>query len=108
MLENSATSMAPGSGRKNKKMKIKVYSTPQCPWCRKVKEYLKDKGVEFENINVAENHEKAQEMVEKSGQMGVPVIDINGKIVLGFDKDNIDMLLEKWKGQKNGKLKAES
>jgi glutaredoxin-like YruB-family protein len=75
-------------------MKIKVYSTPQCPWCKRVKEYLKEKDVRFESINVAENHEKAHEMVEKSGQMGVPVVDIDGEIIVGFDKEKLDKLLE--------------
>ena len=67
-------------------MKVKVYSTPSCTWCHKAKEFLKEHKVKFEDINVAEDREKAQEMVSKPGQMGVPVLDVNGTIIVGFDK----------------------
>jgi len=73
---------------------IKVYSTPTCPYCVTLKNFLKEKGFEFEDIDVSINHEAAHEMVEKSGQMGVPVIDINGEIVVGFDKEKIEKLLD--------------
>jgi len=76
---------------------VKVYSTPTCPWCHKAKDYLNSKGVEFDDINVAEDQEAADEMVEKSGQMGVPVLDIGGEIIVGFDKEAIDTALEKLK-----------
>jgi len=76
-------------------MKVKVYSTPTCPWCAKVKEYLKEKKVEFKEINVADNEKAREEMIEKSGQMGVPVLDINGKIIVGFNQGEIDKALEK-------------
>ena len=72
---------------------VTVYSTQTCPWCDKLKDYLKEKGVEFESIDVGEDQEKAKEMVEKSGQMGVPVSDINGTIIVGFDKDAVDKAL---------------
>jgi glutaredoxin-like YruB-family protein len=75
------------------KPKVKVYSTTTCPWCVKAKEFLKEKNIEFEDINVGENQEAAKEMVEKSGQMGVPVLDINGTIIVGFDKDAIEKAL---------------
>ena len=77
--------------------KIKVYSTPTCPWCHKAKDYLKSKGAEFEDINVAEDQDAANQMVEKSGQMGVPVIEIDGKIIVGFDQQAIDAELAKTK-----------
>jgi len=70
-------------------MKVKVYSTPNCPWCHVVKEFLKDNKVEFENIDVSKDHKAAQEMVEKSGQMGVPVIEIGDKIIVGFDEPKL-------------------
>lgn len=70
-----------------------VYSTPTCPYCHMVKDYLKDNNVEFADINVAEDQAKAQEMIQKSGQMGVPVIDINGTIIVGFDKPKINEAL---------------
>ncbi len=74
-------------------MNIIVYSTPTCPYCNMVKEYLNQKGINFEDVNVAADQARAQEMVMKSGQMGVPVVDINGNIVIGFDRDRIDQLL---------------
>jgi len=73
--------------------KVKIYTTPACPFCVMAKEYLKEKGIEFEEIDVSKNEKAAKEMVEKSGQMGVPVIEIDGKIVIGFDKEKIDEIL---------------
>ena len=72
---------------------INIYSTPTCPYCHMVKDYLKGKGIEFNDYNVAEDQTKAQEMVEKSGQMGVPVVEIDSNIIVGFDKPEIDRLL---------------
>jgi len=66
-------------------MKVLVYSTPTCPYCVKAKEYFADNKIDFVDYNVAENIEKAKEMVQKSGQMGVPVIEIGEKILIGFD-----------------------
>jgi glutaredoxin 3 len=74
-------------------MNITVYSTDTCPWCRKAKDYLRDKGVEFKEVNVAEDRNGAMEMVKKSGQQGVPVIDIDGTIIIGFDQRRIDSLI---------------
>ncbi|MBI2065131.1 MAG: glutaredoxin family protein [Candidatus Yanofskybacteria bacterium] len=73
---------------------VKIYSTPTCPWCKKAKAYLDEKGVAFENFNVAEDMKAQEEMIKISGQMGVPVLDIGGKIVVGFDKGKIDELLD--------------
>ena len=73
---------------------IKVYSTPTCPWCTKVKEYLKSKNIEFENLDVSTDEKARNEMVEKSGQMGVPVLDVKGTIIVGFDQNAIDKSLE--------------
>ena len=69
---------------------ITVWSTPTCPFCHKLKDFLKEKKVKFKDINVAEDRKALDEMVEKSGQMGVPVIDIDGKIIVGFDKTAIE------------------
>jgi len=74
-------------------MTVTVYSTPTCPFCHKAKDYLKEKGVAFEDVNVAEDQPRAEEMVKKSGQMGVPVLDINGTIIVGFDLPKIDAAL---------------
>jgi glutaredoxin 3 len=70
--------------------KIKVYSTPSCPYCKMTKEFLKTKGVDFEDIDVSTNREAAEEIVKKSGHMGVPQIEINDKIIVGFDKEALE------------------
>ena len=74
-------------------MAIKVYSTPSCPWCTVAKNYLTSKNVRFDDVDVSRNRDAAMEMVQKSGQRGVPVIDINGNIIVGFDQKTIDRLL---------------
>ena len=75
--------------------KVKVYSTQTCPWCHRAKDYFKEKGVEFEDIDVSSDQEAADEMIEKSGQMGVPVIEINDQIIVGFDQAAIEKALGK-------------
>ncbi len=70
-----------------------VYSTPTCPWCSKAKSYLKSNNIDFIEKDVSVDQEAAIEMIEKSGQRGVPVIDINGNIIIGFDKEGIDSSL---------------
>ena len=74
------------TSKKTKEHNITVYSTPQCPYCHMAKEYLKEKGFAYKDINVAEDADAAANMIEKSGQRGVPVIDIDGRIIIGFDK----------------------
>lgn len=74
---------------------ITVYSTTVCPYCKMAKEYLAQKGVDFKDINVQEDEEAAAEMIRKTGQIGVPVIDINGTIIVGFDRTAIDEALTK-------------
>lgn len=73
--------------------KIKVYSTPACPYCFALKQFLKEKGFEFEDIDVSQDEKALREMVEKTGQLGVPVIEIDGEIVIGFNKEKISQLL---------------
>ena len=75
-------------------MKVKVYSTQTCPWCHKVKDFLKQNKIKFEDIDVGSNRKAGQEMIEKSGQMGVPVIDIDGKIIVGFDEEQLKKTLK--------------
>ena len=70
-----------------------VYSTPACSWCQAAKEHLRAHNVTFDDIDVAADMERAREMVEKSGQYGVPVLDIDGEIVVGFDRARINALL---------------
>ncbi len=65
---------------------VKIYSTPECPHCKAAKAFFKENKIEFENIDVSKNQNAAKEAQEKSGQTGVPVIDIDGKIIVGFDE----------------------
>lgn len=74
--------------------KVIIYSTPTCPFCVALKDFLRSKNIPFEDYDVSENEEKLKEMVEKSGQFGVPVVDIDGQIVIGFDKEKICELLD--------------
>lgn len=73
---------------------VKVYSTPSCPYCLMTKNYLKKEGVPYEDIDVSQDEKAAREMIVKSGQMGVPVIDIDGKIVVGFQPNVFEALLQ--------------
>jgi len=73
--------------------KVTVYSTSTCPYCIRAKQFLKEHKIEFEDIDVSVNQERAQEMIKKSGQMGVPVLDIDGEIIVGFDKAKIEAKL---------------
>ncbi len=73
--------------------KVKVYTTPICPYCVALKEFLKENKVEFEEIDVSQDEMAAKEMIEKTGQMGVPVLEIDGEFVVGFDKEKIKKLL---------------
>lgn len=79
---------------------VVVYSTPDCRYCAMARAYLGGKGIKFTEYNVAEDKEKAQEMVNKSGQMAVPVIEINGRIMVGFDRGAVDAALAKPKPPK--------
>ena len=72
---------------------IKVYGTDSCSWCRKVKQYFKLKNIDFEDVNVQRNMSAKREMIAKTHQMGIPVIDINGTIIVGFDRTAIDEAL---------------
>lgn len=72
---------------------IKIYTTPYCAYCKMAKEYFKSKNISYEEYDVMADIPKREEMVKKSGQMGVPVIDINGKIVIGFDRAKINEYL---------------
>ena len=73
--------------------KVRIFSTPACPYCVALKQFLKEKNIEFEDINVAEDVAAREEMVKKTGQMGVPVSEIDGQMIVGFDKEKISSLL---------------
>jgi len=74
-------------------MKVTVYSTPTCPFCKQTKVFLKEHAIEFTDVDVMADQERAREMIQKSGQMGVPVTDIDGEIVIGFDQSKLKELL---------------
>ena len=76
-----------------KAKKIVVYSTPTCHYCNIAKDFFKAMGLKYEEINVATDLEKRKEMVDKSGQMGVPVFEIDGEVVVGFDEEYISKVL---------------
>ncbi len=74
--------------------KVTIYSTPTCHYCNMAKEYFKENKVEYENFDVASDAEKRKEMMEKSGQLGVPVIIINDEVVVGFNRPRLARLLD--------------
>lgn len=70
-------------------MTVIIYSTPSCMYCNMAKEYFKEHNIAYQEFNVAADPEKRKEMVDKSGQLGVPVIDINNQVIVGFDEEVI-------------------
>jgi len=72
---------------------VKIYSTSTCPYCTMAKDFLKKNNIEFEAVDVGTDQKAAKEMTDKSGQMGVPVLDIDGEIIVGFDKEAITKAL---------------
>ena len=73
---------------------IKVYITPYCPYCVTLKNFLKQQNIEFEEVNVLDDEAAKEEMIKKSGQYGVPVVEIDGEIIIGFDKERILKILK--------------
>ncbi|MFP3960065.1 MAG: glutaredoxin family protein [Spirochaetaceae bacterium] len=76
-------------------MAIKIYTTPTCAYCNAAKQYFREKRIPFTEYNVARDMRKADEMMKKSGQMGVPVIDVNGKVIVGFNKAELERALKR-------------
>lgn len=70
-------------------MKVILYSTPKIPECQKVKDFLNEHNIRFEEVNVEGDEEKIKELIRKSGQVGVPVLDIDGSILIGYDEDKL-------------------
>jgi len=75
--------------------KVVIYTTPTCPYCRRAKEYLWQRGIPYQDINVAADKEAAHEMIKRSGQMGVPVILVDGELIVGFNQAKLDEMLAK-------------
>ena len=78
-------------------MGVIVYSTPTCPYCNALKDFLKENKIKFENIDVSKNQKAAREIVKKSGQTGVPVTIIDGKVIVGFDERALEREIGKGK-----------
>ena len=75
-------------------MSVKIYTSPTCHFCDKTKEFFKENSIEYTEINVREDPKAQEEAIEKSGQAGVPVVDIDGEIVVGFDKPALKKALK--------------
>lgn len=73
--------------------RVLVFTTPTCPWCRRAKQYLQERGVPFREVDVSRDPAAARDLVRRTGQMGVPVIEIDGRPIVGFDRQRIDALL---------------
>jgi len=73
--------------------KVTIYTTPTCVYCKATKEFFEENNVEYSEKDVAVDMDAQQEMVKKSGQLAVPVIDVNGEVVIGFDKEKLSELL---------------
>lgn len=73
--------------------RVIIFTTPTCSFCNQAKRYLRDRGIRFNEVDVSRDEAAARDMVRRSGQQGVPVIDIGGRIVVGFDRNRINQLL---------------
>jgi glutaredoxin 3 len=78
---------------RKKQARVIIFTTPTCTYCNAVKKYFRQKGIRFRDVDVSRDAAAARDMQRRSGQMGVPVIDIGGRIVVGFDRPKIDQLL---------------
>ncbi len=93
VIDNEVYETVPASGEEKPQKRVVVYSTPTCPWCNRVKDYLRKNNIRFRDVDVSVDQAAAEAMVAKSGQRGVPQTEINGQIVVGFDQSKIDKLL---------------
>ena len=73
---------------------VKVYSTTTCPWCVKAKEFLKENNIKFKDINISEDEKARNDIIERSGQIGVPIIEIGKEIIVGFDEPKLRKVLK--------------
>ncbi len=78
-------------------MNIKVYVSPTCTWCQKLREWLKKKKISYQELDIYEVDKCRDEIIEKSGQLAVPVIDIDGQIIVGFQEDKLEKAIQKAK-----------
>lgn len=92
-LFDSALYTAKANDNEKPQKRVTVYSTPTCTWCNALKTHLRKNNIRFTDIDVSKDQKAAEAMVKKSGQQGVPQTDINGQLIVGFDKQKINMLL---------------
>ena len=92
LINNNLYSVSTDNNEKPKK-RVTVYSTPTCTYCNQIKRYFDEKGIKYRDIDVSRDQKAAKQMVKRSGQQGVPQTDINGQIVIGFDRMKINKLL---------------
>ena len=74
-------------------MTVKLYTTPTCPYCYTLKEFFKERNIEFEDIDISKDEKVKDEIIKRSGAIGAPIIEVNGEIIVGFDKEKISQLL---------------
>ena len=89
----SKTSSAAHPSAAARTHRVLVFTTPSCPWCRRAKQYLREQRVPFREVDVSRDAAAARDLVRRTGQMGVPVIQIDGRPIVGFDRPQIDRLL---------------
>ncbi len=89
----AGTRTAQRARRRTRQPRVILFTTPTCGFCRAAKHYLRQRGIRFKEVDVSRDPAAARDMQRRSGQMGVPVIDIGGQIVVGFDRSKIDRLL---------------
>lgn len=88
-----STSNSATSSTSQRRHRVVVFTTPTCSWCRRTKTYLRERQVQFREVDVSRDAAAARDLVRRTGQTGVPVIDIDGRPIVGFDRDTIDRLL---------------
>ncbi len=88
-----AASVSKSGNEEKRQKRVTIYTTPTCSWCNTIKRYFKETGIQYREVNVAADQKAAEEMVRRSGQQGVPQTDIEGQVVVGFDKAQINTLL---------------
>jgi glutaredoxin 3 len=89
-----ATAEKTSKSKKKKKNRVIVFSTPTCSYCNMAKQYFRRNKIRFKDVDISRDPAAARDLVRRTGQMGVPVIDINGKYIVGFDKPQINRLLD--------------